>query len=98
MVSVLKNITNLFTIFGDIAFYGKSYGTGVPSRTSSLSPEVSLFHKSQHSNVSFSDSHRGGCTSASLPMFIGADTAVGIILPGASSESITGLECCPDHS
>ena len=27
MVSVLKNITNLFTIFGDIAFYGMSYGT-----------------------------------------------------------------------
>ena len=28
MVSVLKNITNLFTIAGDIAIYGKSYGTG----------------------------------------------------------------------
>ena len=28
MVSVLKNITNLFTIFGDITFYGKSYGMG----------------------------------------------------------------------
>ena len=31
MVSVLKNITNLFTIFGDITFYGKSYGTGAAS-------------------------------------------------------------------
>ena len=30
MVSVLKNITNLFTIFGDITFYGKSYGMGAP--------------------------------------------------------------------
>ena len=40
MVSVLKNITNLFTIFGDIAFYGKSYGTGAPSLSSSNKAEV----------------------------------------------------------
>ena len=32
MVSVLKNITNLFTIAGDIALYGKTYGTGARQR------------------------------------------------------------------
>lgn len=29
MVTVLKNLTNLFTIVGDMAFYNKSYGIGV---------------------------------------------------------------------
>jgi len=29
MVTVLKNLTNLFTIFGDIIFFDKSYGKGV---------------------------------------------------------------------
>lgn len=28
MVTVLKNLTNLFTIFGDIIFFDKSYGKG----------------------------------------------------------------------
>jgi GDP-mannose transporter len=30
MVTVLKNLTNLFTIVGDMAFYNKSYGIGAP--------------------------------------------------------------------
>ena len=28
MVTVLKNLTNFFVIFGDIAIYGKRYGAG----------------------------------------------------------------------
>jgi len=40
MVSVLKNITNLFTIAGDIAFYGKSYGTGAR-----LTPHPDAYHE-----------------------------------------------------
>lgn len=31
MVTVLKNLTNLFTISGDIYFYGKRYNTGAPA-------------------------------------------------------------------
>lgn len=31
MVTVLKNLTNLFTISGDIYFYNKRYNTGVPA-------------------------------------------------------------------
>ncbi len=30
MVTVLKNLTNLFTIFGDIVLYNKSYSKGPP--------------------------------------------------------------------
>mmetsp|Transcript_20692 Transcript_20692/g.62364 ORF Transcript_20692/g.62364 Transcript_20692/m.62364 type:complete len:203 (-) Transcript_20692:750-1358(-) len=29
MVTILKSLTNLLTIFGDILFFGKSYGAGV---------------------------------------------------------------------
>lgn len=31
MVTVLKNLTNLFTISGDIYFYGKRYSKGAPT-------------------------------------------------------------------
>ena len=38
MVTVLKNLTNLFTITGDIAFFGKRYSLG---KNKCLAPAVS---------------------------------------------------------
>jgi len=51
MVSVLKNITNLFTIAGDIALYGKTYGTGTCATLNPATTMQSTVHEARRRSL-----------------------------------------------